>query len=294
MPALLNLSTRLRAAIRNSEVWKRRAARRLAGSTKRLDLCAAQIAHLLHLARPSLLEGKVCLELGSGWVLTHALVLHVLGAKTVIASDVSRQANPAAARLAVQIASASMVRDLLSPFADHDALRERVDRLRAWTDYSFEGLERLGVHYVAPIDFTGRQLGFPVDFVYSNSVLEHVPLANVAALVGNVVSDLAPGGEMIHAIHLEDHRNHNENPFAFHSIPANAYPAAEQTARGNRLRASAWLTHFSSLPGLETRVLYRWARSASLLPAKIDTSVANEGVEDLRTSHLGLFVRKPR
>src|SRR5688500_6756824 len=62
-------------------------ARRLARSTKRLDLCAAQFAQSLHLAGDVRLEGARCLELGAGWVLTHALVCHLLGAERIVAVD---------------------------------------------------------------------------------------------------------------------------------------------------------------------------------------------------------------
>ena len=58
--------------------WK---ARHLAATSKRLDMCAAQIAHVLHLAGRPTIAGSVCLELGAGWVLSHSLVLHLLGAR---------------------------------------------------------------------------------------------------------------------------------------------------------------------------------------------------------------------
>jgi len=252
------------------------------------------VAHVLHLSSQPSFEGRTCLELGCGWVLTHSLVFHLLGAEVVIATDVTRQADPAAAKRAVQTSVGSVIRDILSPFADHERLRDRMDHLLAWQDFSFGGLERLGIHYVAPLDLARRRIGAVSDFVYSNSVLEHVPLPDVDALLSNVLADLSPDGGMLHAIHLEDHLDHVRAPFEFLKEPASTFGAEQQTRRGNRLRASAWMTSFTALAGSESRVLYSWKRSASLLPSTIDPSIAYESTDDLRTSHIGIELRRTR
>lgn len=265
-------------------------ARLLAASSKRLDVVAAQVAHLLHLARVDV-RGRTCLELGSGWVLSHALVLHLLGARRVIATDLEPQAHLPALRAAVRRATPSIVRDVLSPFEDHEALRARTDALEALARRRFglADLAALGVEYVAPLDLARGRLGRPVDLVYSNSVLEHVPAEDVPALLENLAADLAPGGVMLHAIHLEDHRDPARAPFAF--LAEERFDAAG--ARGNRLRASAWRRRFAALPGLSTRDLYAWRRDASLLPARIAPEVEHEGVDDLRTSHVALLATAP-
>ena len=82
------VSARLRDAVNENRWADARAAKRLARSNKRVDLRAAYIAQLLHLGAGYSVVGKTYLEIGSGWVLSHALVLHLLGAKRVIASDV--------------------------------------------------------------------------------------------------------------------------------------------------------------------------------------------------------------
>lgn len=282
----------LRRVLRVAAPWRADAPRRLATTTKRLDLCAAQVAHVLHLAGGFRFEGRSCVELGCGWVLTHSLVFHLLGAESVTAVDVTRQADPMAARRAVHTATASIVRDVLSPFADHERLRARLDRLLAWSDFSFAGLARLGIHYEAPVDVAQGPLGRKVDFVYSNSVLEHVPVADVDAVLTHLVADLRPDGEMLHAIHLEDHADFRSCPFAFLTIPAQSYAPLQQTLRGNRLRASAWKRRFEKLPGVDHSVLYAWKRAPELVPQPIDASIEHEGLEDLRTSHLGVRIRR--
>lgn len=257
-------------------------ARLLARSSKRLDVVAAQVAHLLHLSNVDV-RGKVVLELGAGWVLSHALVWRLLGARAVLATDLARQAHPAALRDAVRSATASIVRDVLSPFEDHEALRARLDALGAAR--SFEP-EALGLEYLAPLDLARAPLGRRVDVVASNSVLEHVAEDEAPALLANLAADLAPGGVMLHAIHLEDHRD-PARPFAFLAAGEPAAPAA----RGNRVRASRWLELFRAA-GLEPTVLYAWRRDAALLPAQVEPAVARRDADDLRTSHLGLLARR--
>ena len=78
----------------------------LASTSKRIDICSAQMAHIFHLSKLSSIEGKICLEIGSGWVLTHALVLYLLGAKKVIATDVVPIAQPQTLHLALRDAIA--------------------------------------------------------------------------------------------------------------------------------------------------------------------------------------------
>lgn len=292
----------LRSRVRQSEVWRRRYNRKhaedLARSSKRLDICAAQMAHLLHLAHPNGAEapplaGKICLEIGCGWILTHALVCHLLGAEKVIATDIESMAGPDYLPLAIENAVLYLVRDVLSPFEDHPAIRQRLERLQRLPSYDFESLEQLGIEYVAPIDWARKRLGRPVDFIYSLSVLEHVPVDDVPALLHHLGSDLRPGGSMIHAIHLEDHRDIQNHPFPFLALPGAEFGRQQQTDHGNRLRRSAWRRLFDQEPTLESRFLYEFSRTDKPLPTEIDASVEHEGEADLRISHLGvLSIRK--
>ncbi|MBN1303612.1 MAG: class I SAM-dependent methyltransferase [Anaerolineales bacterium] len=282
----------IKRKLSRSEFWIRYSAQKLAASSKRLDLCAAQFAHGFHLAGIQSLEGKVCLEVGSGWVLTHALVCTLLGARRVIATDIDPLAIPGVLPLAIERANTALIRDLLAPFSTHQAVRERLEHLRNIRTFSFKVLNDLGIEYLSPVDLAKNKPDAAIDFVYSLSVLEHVPQDDVSKLLTNLSESLAPGGQMLHYIHLEDHQDFDKYPFDFLSIPENAYPRELQSERGNRLRLSQWEKTFEQLPGIRNRIIYRYSRLTPPLPAEIDRSVLYTDKEDLRISHIGVYSQK--
>lgn len=271
-------------------------ARHLAKTSKRIDICSAQIAHLLHLASIRSVKGLVCLEVGSGWVLSHAIVFHLLGAKRVIATDMFAHAHPQVLRYALKEAVTSLPRDILAPFEDHTLIRERMDNLLSISHFNFEALKSIGIEYVCPLDLALENndiVGIgEVDIVFSLSVLEHVPCKDVSSLLANLEKILVPGGTMLHAIHLEDHRNIARNPFSFLSIPKDAYSRQLQVTRGNRLRASEWQRLFSEIPRMHAKILYAYHRRNMPLPSIIDPSVRHLNTEDLKFSHLGMLATK--
>jgi cyclopropane fatty-acyl-phospholipid synthase-like methyltransferase len=269
----------------------KRKARKLAQTSKRLDICAAQFAHVLHLAGGVHLEGKTCLEIGCGWVLSHTLICYLLGAKRIIATDLQRIFYPSALTAAVQEAIASVPRDLLAPFSNYSAVRQRYERLLAIKEFRESDLNALGIEYLSPVDIAAKPLGIPVDFVYSLSVLEHVPKTCIQPLLGNLVQDLKPGGCMLHCVHLEDHQNF-EAPFEFLGIPSGNYPLKSEVYRGNRVRRSEWAEIFSRLDGTESRMLYSYIRTERPLPKTVDVAVRFTDENDLRTTHIGVVTRK--
>lgn len=274
------------------EAMKRLKSGRLASSSKRLDICAMQFAHNFHLSgRPSI-SGKVCLEIGAGWVLSHAIVCHLLGAKEVVVTDISPLANPESLRASLRNSVPSVIRDILSPFEDHELLRERLEKLLSIHRFDFGVLRDLGIHYIAPIDLAQTRFGRPADFIYSNSVLQHVPCEDVPLLLQNISSALRPGGIMIHCLHLEDVQSGSADPFAFLSIPEGEYSRAWQSARGNRIRKSGWQEIFSKLENTHTEFIYEWTRKERKLPSRIDPSIRCVDEADLRTSHIGVLTRK--
>jgi hypothetical protein len=265
---------------------------RLALGSKRLDLCCAQFAHSLHLAGKYSLQGKVCLELGAGRVLSHAIVCHLLSAKKVFAIDLHPIARPEALATAIAHSVPSIVRDTLAPFADHAEIRSRLDALLAIRRFDLNVLARLGIEYSSPIDVARGPFGQAVDFIYSWSVLQHVPSVDIPSLLRHLDADLRPDGRMLHNVHLEDIGHSADAPFAFLAQTSVPFTPAQESTRGNRLRRSAWQAQFEALQECKTRTLYAWQRRDKDLPSAIDPLISHTGIDDLRTSHLGIWVEK--
>ena len=274
------------------ESW--RSAREYARSSKRLDICAAQFAMLFHLSKKGDLTNKVCLEVGSGWVLSHAVICYLLGAKHVYATDIFPHAHPATLKTAIHGAIPSVVRDSLAPFCNHEKIRERLEELLVLDKFSLKTLEEIGIEYIAPIDLARDNFDEKIDFIYSNSVLEHVPAEDIRSLLEKMVSILNPSGYMIHTIHLEDHKNIEEKPFDFYSEPDEKYSRIVQSQRGNRLRKSQWLKNFQAINELELKILYEFTRNKAEFPPVFSPSLQYVDENDLRVTHMGLLlVKKP-
>ena len=285
-------SPKLKAKVRQSRWYSMRVAIKLAKSSKRLDICSSQFAHCLHLAGLKSLEGKVCMEIGAGWVLTHSLVCYLLGAERVIATDITSFAKPEILPHAIQNSILSISRDVLAPFSTHSKVRERLQKLERIRSFNFSTLRELGIEYASPIDLAAEKIDVAPDFIFSNSVLEHVPVDDTENLLQNLASLLQENGVMIHCIHLEDHINIRKSPFEFYTLPEEAYGRTLQTKRGNRIRSQEWVKTFGKLPGCRSKLIYSFSREDKELPADIDTSIKFSGTPDLRTSHIGVLTEK--
>jgi hypothetical protein len=277
---------------RKSSIYEKNYARKLALTTKRVDICSAQMAHSFHLSGIPSISGKVCLEIGAGWVLSHSLVLHILGAKKVIATDIANHACANELSTALQHSIFSIINDVLSPFDDHEMIKKRLRKLFSIKHFDGDALKELNIEYIAPLDLSQKRLNIPIDFIFSNSVLEHIPSKDVPAVLRNLNQDLKAGGEMLHCIHLEDHKDAAANPFAFLSIPNKQYFPSNESDRGNRLRKSGWEKEFQKLENLTTKLFYSWSCNDKKLPDTIDSSVQYSNESDLRVSHIGINVKK--
>ena len=286
------ISRSLRTVSPLSTIIDRWNAEQLAGTSKRLDLCAAEFAHLLHTSGAQSLHNLVCAEIGAGYVLSHSVVMHLLGARRVIAVDVQRIAHPASLSRAIGQSVAGIVINILSPFENRDAIRSRLHRLQDLKRFDFDVLSRFGIEYVAPLDLARDHIGTALDFVYTNAVLEHVPREELPSVLGHVAQDLTPGGRMISMVHLEDHRNLATAPFEFLQESVHSYNREMQTERGNRVRPSEWRRLFQGVPGTDVSVFMQSSRYDRPLPPRIDESIFYTDEEDLRGSHLGILLTK--
>lgn len=275
-------------AIAHSRLVNDIKARRLATNNKRLDVCAAEIAHQLHLIPEITIQDKVCLEIGCGWILSYALIYYLLGAKKVITTDILPMANPARLYDALHHSTAYVIRDVLSAYVDRETIREKLDYLLSLKHFDFETLSKIGIEYVAPFDFAKSNYSEKADIIYSRSVMNHLPRSIVKDILKNLYDTLNSGGAMMHDIHLEDIKA-EDNPFAFYEIPETEYPLEYDTVRGNRIRASQWEEYFDDLSSNKSRVYYRWIREDNILPSNIDSSIKYKDSQDLLTTHIGIL-----
>jgi hypothetical protein len=259
--------------------------------SRRLDICANEVAiYLLQAGKEKyVLRDKVCLEVGSGWLLTHSLVFHLLGAKKVYATDLSRLLQPENIYKAVSDSQHWNILDSLSTFEDRQMIRLRLNKLLSLKKLTVEILKDLGIEYIAPIDLSQQLPGEEkIDFVFSKSVLEHVPVDDIVPLLENLVSSLSEDGFMFHFIHLADHRDMGEKPFDFFVYSKEAYSKELQSTWGNRIRRSQWKEIFSNLKHFDYKFIFEWSCNDRELPQKIDSSIKYIDEEDLRISHIGV------
>lgn len=271
-----------------SNMLNTRHARWLATNTKRLDSCLKTYAVIAKKVDGLSLEGARFLEVGAGWVLSHSLAAYVLGAREVYSTDIEKLARPQMLKHAVREAQPHIDWEPLKQLGNVDAMRQRYQTLLDIENYSFSSLEKLGIKYIAPFDLAREQMNIPLDFIFSTSVMEHVPADDIVALLSNLAADLAPGGKMFHYIHLSDHED-GKFPFAFYTETASVYDRTLQSARGNRVRKSQWVEMLSQIEGMDFKFIREALIEDKELPDKIDPSVRYIDEKDLRTIHLDLW-----
>ncbi|WP_414566257.1 MULTISPECIES: hypothetical protein [unclassified Anabaena] len=270
-------------------------ANKLAVAGKRLDICANELAiYLLHAgSKKYVLRDKVCLEIGSGWLLTHSLLFYLLGAKKIYATDIEPLLQSEYISKAVSKSVNWSILDSLSTFEDRELIKYRLEKLLSVKNFTVEKLQEFGIKYIAPIDLSQRMPSEEkIDFIFSKSVLEHVPVDDVVPLCENLISGLSRNGFMFHLIHLSDHRDLFNKPFDFLIYPQAEYSRYLQTRWGNRIRRSQWQQIFSNFKDLNFKFLFEWSCKDKSLPDQIDSCIQYTDEEDLRISHIGVYMTR--
>ena len=261
-----------------------------ARGTKRLDRVAASLGHLVARTVGDV-QGKTCMEFGSGHLLSEPLVLWLAGARRVVAVDYNRIMYPTFARRAFLAADCETLRHSLSNIAPAELFDDRLRRLHALPHWTLDHLAELGIDYRAPLDFSkAPPFSKEFDFIHSAAVLEHLPGQSVPAILASLQAAMRPGALALHSIHLEDHRDFRRDPFAFLAADTDWRPSASDS-RGNRLRASDWVRAFSQAGAAAVDVLWEVVRDEAPLPGVLDAAFADYAEQDLRTGGVLLAVR---
>lgn len=248
------------------------------------DAMSGLLGWMFALAKPEVRQLRLAgnaLEIGTGQFMAHAACLYVCGFDRVLTVDRYRQLVVSYARASME--NPVLARRFLAPWVSHDAFMDRWRRLHA-TGFSPDRLAAIGIEYRAPFDAGAlADEAQRFDLVFSYTVLEHVPPADLPALLATTSRLLAPGGVALHFVDLEDHRDPRDAPFAFLS-PASSWDAAQCGERGNRLRLTDWRRLLAETSDLVWRFPYIAVRHDVPLPETIDHKVRFADEEDLRTT----------
>ena len=283
----------LAGALGHAPGWAQRyRARQLAYTTKRLDKLAPALSVMLREAGVTRIAGLTCMEFGSGHLLSEPILYHIAGAQRSVALDYFPILQMGAVGLACHNVDPGVIVTSLQEFDCASSVRERLGAVISRTDWSLAALGSLGIEYIAPFDAAKGPLEPEAfDLITSLSVLEHVPRCAAEAILANLYAMLTPGGTMIHCIHLEDHRDFDEAPFAFLSSDTD-WKDGDDDARGNRLLAPDWERFGRSLPGAIVTVAKRTAREGRL-PVELHPQFVRYDPADLLIGWLLLGVKKP-
>jgi ubiquinone/menaquinone biosynthesis C-methylase UbiE len=163
-----------------------------------------------------------------------------------------------------------------------------------------EILQQCQIHCHAPV--SAATTGLPdgaVDVAYSNTVLEHVPLSEIARIFAETYRILRPGGHMAHLIDLSDHFSHSDHSIStINFLQFSDESFARYNSRfifQNRLRASAWrqliVEHGFEIVYWQTSVNDRARRELSSL--QLNEAFTNLSAEELCTSSICVVAKRP-
>lgn len=292
-------------ATRQPEWWRRIAQwrRRISGREdanlaaarqhRSFDAMSGVLGWMLGLAKAEVgrlpLAGRA-LEIGTGQFMAHAAGLFVCGFDRVLTVDRYRQVALPLVRASLR--KPVLARRFLSPLVSHDQFMTRWGLLEA-TGFAAERLAEVGLEYRAPVEATALVAEAErFDLIFSYTVLEHVPPAELPNLLVSTGTLLKPGGVALHFVDLEDHLEPRHAPFDF-LAPVAEWTDPQCGARGNRLRFSQWQGLLTGSTGLKWSYPYIAVRHDAPLPREIDSRIGHADENDLRTTAFVAVARAP-
>ena len=215
------------------------------------------------------IENKDCLEIGTGYVGTHSLVMWLLGAKSVTAMDLNKILVPKALHAACKDFNKYELSVKLKSYVTNiDMLNSRIENLHKWS-LSESSKEHNFFIYEAPFNILKDQSNTSYDFIFSISVLEHIPPSIVEVFIETLYKMQRSNSSCMHFIDLTDHYDHENNPLGFLSTDHIRYNENKLAdSRGNRIRSSHWLEIFNKIYLIPVSFSTTKVKS-SLLPEKL-------------------------
>lgn len=154
------------------------------------------------------IEGGALLEMGTGWYPTFPFCLYLAGAGRVHTVDLNRLLRPGmtialAERLANHV---PLIASVSGRPETEVAARQKAVAAALRGGASIAAATEGVIDYRAPADATRTDLpAGSLDVVFSNSVLEHVPSATIAACFREARRILRPGALAFHSVNCGDH-----------------------------------------------------------------------------------------
>ena len=159
--------------------------------------------------------GLNTMEIGSGWAMIVPLVFWLNGQRSCHTYDLTQLIDPTLLQKAmVRLAELCADPAALNGHRPFTLLADRgtqFQKLVAAQTGALELLEQCAVTYHAPADAAATpHAEGSLDLVFSNNVLEHVPLEAIRRLFREAGRTLKPGGWMLHVIDPSDHFAHDD------------------------------------------------------------------------------------
>ena len=135
------------------------------------------------------IEGSTILEIGSGWFPTIPILLARDGAKKVLMSDLNIHMD--------EITFNATLDYLKNRFENDNYIQNIIN------------FNSLPIEYLAPFD-TSQLLENSIDIITSNTVLEHIPRADIYNLFSSLRQKISDNGVMVHLVDHSDHFEHHD------------------------------------------------------------------------------------
>lgn len=146
----------------------------------------------------------VLVEVGTGWCPVLPLCFALAGARTCHTFDVERHLDTQLTRRAIARLGVHLHHIADAAGVGVEEVRRRYESVS--TAGAANALDRAGIRYHAPAD--AARTGLPrgsVDAAFSNSVLEHVPAGDIAAVLRETTRIVKPAGVSLHSVNCGDH-----------------------------------------------------------------------------------------
>ena len=261
----------------------------------RIDRFAQLFCDYLTASSSAGIEGRRCLEIGTGYVGSSPVVMWLLGAQAVTSIDLNRLLMVCALKQSIlSVEKEELFHILRKHVRSEESLNNRIHQVYAWAASDQEKLPEC-FSYLAPFDILADECDTACfDFIFSISTLEHIPRSIVSQFVEKMVSVMASGGTGLHSIDLTDHFDSKDNPFGFLALKGDDYSDdSDADSRGNRIRGSEWLDVFVR-SGLTADIVMSSNAPRSHLPEILAGPFNEMDLDELlRTSILVRTYKKP-